>query len=85
MNNWTMMLLASHWVALKQIMAFITNAEHECREKEPPQENTVDLGIIRWLGYLNKRVDQEHLIYNQWPMWVENQLNRDLGFFGKKY
>ncbi|WYZ37504.1 hypothetical protein EsH8_II_001010 [Colletotrichum jinshuiense] len=85
MNNWTMVLLASHWVALKQIMAFITNAEHECREKEPPQENTVDLGIIRWLGYLNKRVDQEHLIYNQWPMWVENQLNRDLGFFGKKY
>ncbi|GJC82324.1 sterol regulatory element-binding protein ECM22 [Colletotrichum liriopes] len=85
MGNQTMVLLASHWIALKQIMAFITNAEHECREKAPPQENAIDLGIIRWLGYLNKQVDHEHLIYNQWPLWVESQLNQDLGFFGKRY
>ncbi|TKW57689.1 hypothetical protein CTA1_6736 [Colletotrichum tanaceti] len=84
MGNQTMILLASHWIALKQIMAFITNVEHECREKAPSQGSTVDLGIIRWLGYLNKQVDHEHLIYNQWPLWVESQLSRDLTFFGKR-
>ncbi|KAK6226296.1 C6 zinc finger protein [Colletotrichum tabaci] len=85
MGNQTMILLASHWIALKQIMAFITNVEHECREKAPSQGSTVDLGIIRWLGYLNKQVDHEHLIYNQWPLWVESQLSRDLEFFGKRF
>ncbi|KAK2016641.1 C6 zinc finger protein [Colletotrichum eremochloae] len=85
MGNQTMILLASHWIALKQIMAFITNAEHECREKAPPKESAIDLGIIRWLGHLNKQVDHEHLIYNQWPLWVEGQLKQDLGFFGKRY
>ncbi|WDK09397.1 C6 transcription factor [Colletotrichum graminicola] len=85
-GNQTMILLASHWIALKQIMAFITNAEHECREKAPPpkEESAADPGTIRWLGYLNKQVDHEHLIYNRWPVWVEARLKQDLGFFGKR-
>ncbi|OLN95291.1 Sterol regulatory element-binding protein ECM22-like protein 4 [Colletotrichum chlorophyti] len=83
--NQTMLLLASHWIALKQIMAAITNAEVECREKAPSQrEGGVDVGIGRWLIYLNGQVDHEHLIYNRWPSWVEDQLKRDPGFFGRK-
>ncbi|KAK7439658.1 C6 zinc finger protein [Colletotrichum acutatum] len=85
MNSQTMVLLASHWIALKQIIATVTNAEHECREKAPPKESAVDLGIIRWLGYLNRQVDHEHLLYNRWPLWVEEQLEQDLTFFGKKF
>lgn len=85
MTSQTMVLLASHWIALKQIMATVTNAEHECREKAPPKESAVDLGIIRWLGHLNRQVDHEHLVYNRWPLWVEEQLKQDLTFFGKKF
>lgn len=43
----------------------------------------MDLGMGRWLKYLNRQVDAEHRQYNGWPMWVEEQLDRDLGFFGK--
>ncbi|KAK1597700.1 uncharacterized protein LY79DRAFT_666523 [Colletotrichum navitas] len=71
-GNQTMVLLASHWIALKQIMAFITNAEHERREKAPPPKErsaTDPSGTVRWLGHLNKQVDHEHLVYNQWPLW----------------
>ncbi|KAK1719796.1 C6 zinc finger protein [Colletotrichum lupini] len=85
MTSQTMVLLASHWIALKQIMATVTNAEHECREKAPPKKSAVDLGIIRWLGYLNRQIDHEHLVYNRWPLWVEEQLKQDLTFFGKKF
>ncbi|OHE91005.1 C6 zinc finger protein [Colletotrichum orchidophilum] len=85
MTSQTMVLLASHWIALKQIMATVTNAEHECREKAPSKENAVGMGIVRWLGHLNRQVDHEHLVYNQWPLWVEEQLNRDLTFFGKRF
>ncbi|KAL0940719.1 C6 transcription factor [Colletotrichum truncatum] len=83
--NQTMILLATHWVSLQQVMVTITRVEHECREKAPePKEDSPDLGIIRWLRYLNKQIDYEHQIYNQWPLWVEYQLNRDLSFFGKR-
>ncbi|TEA17812.1 hypothetical protein C8034_v012229 [Colletotrichum sidae] len=90
LSNQTFILLATHWIAVKQIMAPITAAERRCREKSPPpppaqeKEPPVDLGILRWLVYLNKQVDDEHLIYNQWPLWVEDQLNRDPAAFGKR-
>jgi hypothetical protein len=84
-NNQVMLLLASHWIALKQIMAFITDtAERESRTKTPNGKGgDVDPGVIRWLKYVNRQVDDEHQIYNHWPVWVEEQLDRDIRFFGK--
>jgi hypothetical protein len=83
-RNQVCILLASHWIALKQIMATITETEHMVRTQEPQQkEKAMDLGIIRWLRYLNRQVGPEFLQYNHWPVWVEAQLDRDLGFFGK--
>ncbi|KAI1873447.1 hypothetical protein JX265_005069 [Neoarthrinium moseri] len=84
MNNMVCVLLASHWVALKQIMATITEKEYEARPKGPwKEEDGVDLGMIRWLKYLNQQVGPEHQKYNEWPVWVETQLDADLTFFGK--
>jgi hypothetical protein len=84
-NNQTVVLLGSHWIALKQIMAFITEVEDRMRQKTPPRQPSsgMDRGIIRWLNYLNGLVDDEHLIYNRWPIWVAEQLERDLTFFGR--
>ncbi|KAK7415533.1 hypothetical protein QQZ08_012311 [Neonectria magnoliae] len=85
-NNQVMLLLHSHWISLNEIMAFITQQELLARQKAPPPcENQADIdpGFQRWLRYMNAHVDYEHQIYNQWPMWVEEQLNRDISFFGK--
>ncbi|KAF9878587.1 C6 zinc finger protein [Colletotrichum karsti] len=85
MSNQTMILLATHWIAVQQIMVSITRVEHECREKAPQQESPVDVGMLRWLKYSNKQIDHEHLIYNQWPLWVEDRLDYDVSFFGKRW
>lgn len=79
-----MVLLHSHWVALNEIMVFITQQEEYVRDKQPTQRKvSIDPGFARWLKWLNAHVDYEHQIYNQWPMWVEEQLDRDLTYFGK--
>ncbi|KAI1117540.1 C6 zinc finger protein [Nemania sp. NC0429] len=84
-ENQVMLLLASHWIALKQIMATITGVEHKQRAKRPkPKDGDLDLGMVRWLKHLNRQVDAEHQRYNQWPLWVEAQLDIDLGYFGKE-
>jgi hypothetical protein len=84
-NSQVCVLLASHWIALKQIMAIITEKEGlasgEALKKQ--NEGDIELGIIRWLKHLNGLVDADHAGYNQWPMWVEAQLDRDRSFFGK--
>ncbi|KAI1460846.1 hypothetical protein F4805DRAFT_415748 [Annulohypoxylon moriforme] len=86
-------LLSAHWIALKQIMAPITQAEQRLRAQEPRGGGrggsgggggSVDLGTSRWLKHLNSQVDEEHRRYNGWPMWVEQQLDQDMSFFGKK-
>ncbi|KAI1210413.1 uncharacterized protein F4807DRAFT_423339 [Annulohypoxylon truncatum] len=77
-------LLSAHWVALKQIMAPITEAEASLRAREPRGGRGVDLGTSRWLKHLNRQVDAEHRRYNDWPVWVEEQLDRDMTFFGKR-
>lgn len=83
-NNQVMNLLHAHWISLSQIMTFITQQEFVVREKHAPQpQKKLDPGFVRWLKYLNSRVDYEHQLYNQWPMWVEEQLDKDLSFFGK--
>ncbi|OAA80184.1 Zn(2)-C6 fungal-type DNA-binding domain protein [Akanthomyces lecanii RCEF 1005] len=85
MRNQTMVLLHTHWIALSQIMAFINEQEMSVRQKYPSrQESRMDPGFLRWLKYLNARVDYQHQMYNQWPMWVEEQLDRDLTFFGRR-
>lgn len=85
--NQVMILLATHWIALKQIMAFITEVEDMARQKRPSNDSgkaePIDPGLGRWLKYLNRQVDYEHRLYNTWPMWVEEQLDRDVTFFGR--
>jgi hypothetical protein len=85
-SNQVCVLLASHWIAIKQIMAQITEMEHRAMAKEPDKPTDpgdIDLGIIRWLKHLNRSVEPEYQLYNQWPMWVEAELDRDRRVFGK--
>ncbi|KAH8677410.1 C6 zinc finger protein [Xylariales sp. PMI_506] len=83
-NNSTCTLLGSHWIALKQIMATITEKEHEvASQQDTSQRRDMDLGIIRWLKYLNRQVIPEYQAYNHWPLWVEAQLDQDMAIFGK--
>ncbi|KAL7821604.1 hypothetical protein V8C44DRAFT_315154 [Trichoderma aethiopicum] len=84
-KNQVVILLHSHWIALSQIMAFINEQEYAVREKHPDRkENRIDPGFIRWLKHLNARVDRQHQRFNQWPMWVDEQLDNDITFFGKR-
>ncbi|KAM0486150.1 hypothetical protein ACHAPX_000852 [Trichoderma viride] len=85
-NNQVVILLHTHWIALSQIMAFINEQEYEVREKHPArQENSrIDPGFIRWLKHLNARVDYAHQMFNQWPRWVDEKLDSDITFFGKR-
>ncbi|KAI1431748.1 C6 zinc finger protein [Xylaria sp. CBS 124048] len=83
-DNQVCLLLASHWISLKQIMASITRVEHHKRlQRQNRQDGGMDIGMIRWLKHINRSIDDEHRKYNQWPLWVEAQLERDLGVFGK--
>ncbi|KAL2133349.1 hypothetical protein VTI74DRAFT_2513 [Chaetomium olivicolor] len=84
-DNQVAILLGSHWVALEQIMATITDAEYKAAAKMPAKkpEGTVSLGTIRWLKWLNAQLDSEHVVYNQFPLWVEAQLDKDRSFFGR--
>ncbi|KAI8960621.1 hypothetical protein F5Y11DRAFT_262745 [Daldinia sp. FL1419] len=103
-ENQVCTLLAAHWIAVKQIMAPITETEHRLRAREPQpshqgndessssssgngnkdQDNSgMNQGMVRWLKYLNRQVDAEHRRYNDWPVWVEEQLDKDPTFFGR--
>ncbi|KAI1825710.1 C6 zinc finger protein [Xylaria intraflava] len=83
-ENQVCLLLASHWIALKQIMASITRVEHHQRQQQQGRrDGDMDMGIIRWLKHTNRGIDAEHRQYNQWPLWVEAQLDINLGVFGK--
>ncbi|KAI0113734.1 C6 zinc finger protein [Nemania sp. FL0031] len=84
-GNQVSLLLASHWIALKQIMATITGVEHRQRRQQTKRnDGDMDIGMVRWLKHINRHVDAEHQQYNQWPLWVEAQLDADLGYFGKE-
>ncbi|KAK7724097.1 hypothetical protein SLS64_000431 [Diaporthe eres] len=75
-------LLAANWIAIKQIMAVITEVEKEWSQKQSDKGN-VDEGMGRWLRYLNRQVEPDFVRYNKWPMWVQAQLENDPCFFGK--
>ncbi|KAI0406301.1 C6 zinc finger protein [Xylaria palmicola] len=84
-ENQVCLLLASHWISLKQIMATITGVEHRQRPNAPNQQaGDVDIGMVRWLKHINRHFDAEHQQYNQWPLWVEAQLDTNLGCFGRE-
>lgn len=83
-DNQVMLLLHTHWIALAQIMVFITQQEYEVSGKSHRKDEPIDPGFLRWLRYLNARIDYEHQMYNQWPIWVDDQLERDITFFGKR-
>ncbi|KAI1175735.1 C6 zinc finger protein [Nemania sp. FL0916] len=84
-GNQVSLLLASHWIALKQIMATITDVEHKQRPQQMGRKDgDMDIGMLRWLKHINRQIDGEHQQYNQWPLWVEGQLDIDLGYFGKE-
>ncbi|RYP92407.1 hypothetical protein DL770_001507 [Monosporascus sp. CRB-9-2] len=80
-ENQVCLLLATHWIALKKIMATITDAENRVNPSSHPQDGDPDIGTARWLKYLNRQIDDEHREYNQWPIWVETQVEQDLDFF----
>ncbi|KAI5462280.1 hypothetical protein BGZ63DRAFT_354236 [Mariannaea sp. PMI_226] len=85
-NNQVMLLLHAHWVSINEIMTFITQQEQRAQDNPPRVRETqadIDPGFQRWLKHINGHVDYEHQIYNQWPAWVEEQLDRDMSFFGK--
>ncbi|KAI0205509.1 hypothetical protein F4808DRAFT_236416 [Astrocystis sublimbata] len=84
-ENQVHLLLATHWISLKVIMAPIFIVEHKQRQKMPGRKDgDPDIGMIRWLKHINRHVDTHHQQYNQWPLWVEAQLARELRFFGKE-
>jgi hypothetical protein len=85
-NNQVVMLLHAHAIALTLVMAFIFAQEREASDHKPPPSpnEPMDPGFGRWLKFINSRIDYEHQMYNQWPMWVEEQLDRDITFFGRR-
>ncbi|KAI1506553.1 hypothetical protein F5X99DRAFT_7681 [Biscogniauxia marginata] len=83
-RNQVCLLLAAHWISLKQVMATITEAEHQASSQQARRkEHDLDMGMFRWLKHLNRQIDPEHRRYNQWPLWVEAQLDGDRRFFCK--
>jgi hypothetical protein len=40
-----------------------------------------DTVMRRWLRHLNPAVDASHTPYNRFPIWVEEQMDRDPDFF----
>ncbi|KXJ96938.1 hypothetical protein Micbo1qcDRAFT_229726 [Microdochium bolleyi] len=99
-SDQTMVILAAHWIALKQIMAPVTSVEHEGRSDKARAEGE-QLGMIRWLRHLNRAVPalevgrevlesgvavtrEDVERWMEWPMWVEAELERDLECFGKR-
>jgi hypothetical protein len=78
-------LLGSHWVALKQVMATIVEKQYDLSSKGlTGDEKSMNTGAVRWLKYLNRQIPPEQQQYNQWPVWVEGQLDQDMSFFGRK-
>ncbi|KAI0424909.1 C6 zinc finger protein [Xylaria sp. FL1042] len=68
-----------------QIMATITGVEHSQRPQHNRKDGDMDMGMVRWLKHINRQIDADHQQYNQWPLWVEAQLDIDLCYFGKEY
>ncbi|KAI1329320.1 hypothetical protein F5Y16DRAFT_418183 [Xylariaceae sp. FL0255] len=82
-NNQTCLLLATHWVALKQVMVTYLAVR---RQLNPVRHDAnMGQGTRGWLKHSNQQIDAEHQQYNQWPLWVEAQLDIDPTYFGTIY
>ncbi|KAK0635062.1 hypothetical protein B0T17DRAFT_515185 [Bombardia bombarda] len=83
-NNQAMLLLATHWIALKQIIMMATSTTTVGSQAE---EMGIDMGMKRWLSHLNSHVHLEYAEFNSWPRWVEMQmqlgLDRNASFLRK--
>ncbi|KAI1633933.1 hypothetical protein F4809DRAFT_621121 [Biscogniauxia mediterranea] len=78
----TGLLLATHRIALKQLMTTVTEAGLRAAARSTHRkEHDLDMGMYRWLRHINRQIDPEHRRYNRLPMWVEAQLDRDKNFF----
>lgn len=75
--------LLSPGIAIKQIMAVITEVEKSWSPQKQNERSNMDEGMGRWLRYLNRQVEPGLARYNEWPVWVQAQLERDPCFFGK--
>ncbi len=94
-KNEVFLLLATHWIAVKQIMATITQVERYFQDEDtggqqpppppppPTPDGSIDMGILRWLKYLNRQLGPEYQVFNQWPLWVETELDRNPSVFGR--
>ncbi|KAK0732647.1 hypothetical protein B0T21DRAFT_443843 [Apiosordaria backusii] len=85
-GNQVSVLLGAHWVALKMVMAVVTEGEmmgSAEREKRTGKEG-IQLGIGRWLRYLNGVVEEGYYGgFGGWARWVEGRLEEDVTYFGK--
>jgi hypothetical protein len=82
-------VLSCHWIAVKQIMARMTEAEYRVRMIGANRtQSEMDLDSVRWLlgwlKYLNRLVEPSYRKYIKWPLWVEAQLDREITCFGRK-
>lgn len=77
-------LLHSHWLALMELMSFITKYEQSFRECQPTSANFATRlrpEFHLWLKHLNSMVDGQHTVYNWWPLWVDKKLVLHNTFF----
>ena len=75
-------LMASHWIALSHVMARVSEVElHMISPRPRSIQGEMNLGLTRWLKHLNRHVRSEYAQYNEWPLWVQSQLDKDVTFF----
>ncbi len=91
-------LLAAHWIALKQIMTRIAAKTDVVSQavsgssgntaarasRTTAADGSMEPGMLRWLKHLNRQVEPEYQAYNEWPVWVEAELARDPTAFGRE-
>ncbi|EJT68260.1 hypothetical protein GGTG_14163 [Gaeumannomyces tritici R3-111a-1] len=89
-NKHVFALLASHWVAVKMVLRPVTEVEMRVsaakqqlqQQQRQRRGDGLEGGMARWLCHLNAQVPSEYAAYNRWPVWVQEQMARDPGFFG---
>lgn len=85
-------LLATHWISLHMVMAFLSTASVKVNDDSKPasesSNKTEERPInkpperwFRWLVCLNGWVNEPHALYNSWPQWVQRMLQQDGRYF----
>ncbi|KAL1836966.1 hypothetical protein VTJ49DRAFT_4430 [Mycothermus thermophilus] len=95
-DNQVVLVLGAHWNALEQVMAVICETERKGATRLPERRATrTKTGSSSggagattntgWLKHIIGLIDDEHRPYMEFPMWVQEQLDKDRGFFGKTF